>query len=269
MANAKARGYRLLNPALGEYAGSFEGSARDPMCCFPDHLVDIDPEIAGQCRDTAVTLLPLISRLLPRSQTLDIRSSHDAGDSVYDLNGENYRRLLDEGDAVFVKGWKFRDDEHLVAAHLAIAEYFTPVEEIRLNAERAVSEARSQGDFVIGVHIRQGDYKDWKGGIHYFETEQYAHWMRQTSALYPARKTVFMICASDLIDFRKFDGLTVASGPGEVVADQHALSLCDAIMGPPSTFSTWASYRGRTPLCMLQHHKQEVMERDFVLHDRV
>jgi len=269
MANAQARGYRLMNPALGEYAASFEGSARDPFCRFPAFGEGIDPEIAAQCRDAAVTLLPMVSRLCPRSSILDIRATHDAEDLVYDLTGEEYLHKLNEGGTLFVKGWKFRDDEHLVAAHRVIAEYFTPVEEIRLKAERAVLKARFQGDFVIGVHIRQGDYKDWKGGVHYFETEQYAHWMGEASAMHPTRKTVFMICASDAIDFLKFGGLTVTPGPGEVVADLHALSLCDGIMGPPSTFSTWASYRGRTPLCMLQHHRQQVQEHDFVLHDRV
>ena len=269
MANARARGYLLMNPALGEYAASFEGSARDPLCRFPGVGEGFDPEIVGQCRDAAVTLLPMVSRLLPRSRILDIRATHDAGDCVYDLNAEEYLHQLNEGGMLFVKGWKFRDDEHLVAAHRVIAEYFTPVEEIRLRAERAVSQARSQGDLVIGVHIRQGDYRDWKGGIHYFETEQYAHWMREAAAIHPGKRVAFMICASDLIDFGKFGGLAVTSGPGEVVADLHALSLCDGIMGPPSTFSTWASYRGRTPLCMLQHHRQQVQKHDFVLHDRV
>ncbi len=269
MANALARGYRLMNPALGEYAACFEGSARDPWCRFPVEARGLDPEIAGQCRDAVMAILPSVSLLLPRSRTLDIRATHDASDAVYDLNGEDYRRRTDGNGVLFVKGWKFRDHEHLVTGHRAIAEYFTPVEEIRVKAEHAVQRARSLGDFVIGVHIRQGDYRAWKGGVHYFETEQYAHWMRETVALHPGKRISFLVCASDRIDFNQFMNLPVTAGPGEVVADLHALSLCDAIMGPPSTFSTWASYRGRTPLCMLQHHRQELKKDDFVLHDRV
>lgn len=269
MANALARGYHLMNPALGEYAPHFEGSARDPLCRFPASSSGLDPEVAGQCRDVVVNLLPLISGLKPRSRTLDIRASHDSCDAVYDLNGGDYCRRTHDKGLLFVKGWKFRDHEHLVSEHPAIAEYFTPVEEIRLKAEQAVQRARALGDFVIGVHIRQGDYRGWKAGVHYFETEQYVHWMHEAAALHAGRRVAFLVCASDPLDFRKFGELPVAAGPGEVVADLHALSLCDAIMGPPSTFSAWASYAGRVPLCMLQHHRQEVRNHDFVLHDRV
>jgi hypothetical protein len=269
MANALAQRYRLMNPALGEYAAYFEGSARDPLCSFPERSAVLDPEVAGQCRNIAVSLLPLVSHLLPHSSILDIRTTHDSRDAVYDLNGEDYHQRLDRGGRLFVKGWKFRDHEHLVSEHRAIAEYFTPVEEIRVKAEHAVRRARAIGDFVIGVHIRQGDYRAWKGGIHYFETEQYVHWMREASSLHPGRRIVFLVCASDRVDSALFGGLPVRMGPGEVVSDLHALSLCDAIMGPPSTFSTWASYSGRVPLCMLQHHHQELKKGDFVLHDRV
>lgn len=269
MANALARGYRLMNPALGEYAACFKGSARNPWCRFPETSTGLDPELAAQCRDAVMAILPSVSLLLPRSRTLDIRATHDSRDAVYDLNGEDYRRRTDGNGVLFVKGWKFRDHEHLVTEHRPISEYFTPVEEICVKAEHAVQRARVLGDFVIGVHIRHGDYRGWKGGVHYFETEQYAHWMSQAASLYSGRKVSFLVCSSDSLDFRKFGHLTVAAGPGDVVADLHALSLCDTIMGPPSTFSTWASYSGRKPLCMLQHHRQEVMLHDFVLHDRV
>jgi hypothetical protein len=264
-----ARGYCLMNPALGEYAACFKGSALDPLCRFPTSTPGFDPEVAGQCRDVAVTMLPMVSSLLFRSRILDIRTTHDSCDAVYDLNAEDYRCRLNKKGVLLVKGWKFRDDQHLVAYHRVIADYFTPVEDIRFKAEHAVEKARSQGDFLIGVHIRQGDYRGWKDGVHYFETEQYVHWMREASALHPDRRTVFLICASDPVDYALFGELRVTPGPGDVVADLHALSFCDAIMGPPSTFSTWASYYGRTPLCMLQNHRQELRSDDFVLHDRV
>jgi hypothetical protein len=188
---------------------------------------------------------------------------------VYDLNGENFRELLDRGGFLFAKGWKFRDDENLVRYRQAIADYFTPVPAIRKKSENAVVRAKHGGSPVIGVHIRQGDYRGWKGGVHYFETAQYAHWMREVTSLYPEKKPTFLICSSDPVDFRLFGDIPVVAGPGDVVADLHSLSLCDAIIGPPSTFSTWASYIGRVPLCMLESHKQKLHSQSFFLHDRV
>ncbi len=268
MANAMRHGYSLMNPALGEYAESFEGSARDPWCGFPRAWASWDPEFASQCRDVILMGCSAASVMI-RGRGIDIRSTADVCDGVYDLNDPSYLRLLERGGVLFAKGWKFRDDVNLVRYRRAIADYFTPVSAIRDKAGDVITRARFSGNPVIGVHIRQGDYRGWKGGAHYFETSQYAHWMREVGALYPGEKPTFLICSSDPVDFRVFGDLPVVAGPGEVVADLHALSLCDAIMGPPSTFSTWASYCGNVPLCMLQQHRQQISRFDFVLHDRV
>jgi hypothetical protein len=274
MANALAKGYRLLNPALGEYAPLFEGSAHDSLCRFPNRRGVDEVEFASQCREV---ILPLLSSMGTLSRFLgvtgvrevDIRDSHDAEDRVYDLGGDDFHEALHSCRYLLVKGWKFRDDVNLVRYRPEISRYFRPIEPIRRAAEITVDRARSLGALVVGVHIRQSDYRDWKNGVHYFETTQYAHWMREVMNQLPEKKIVFLLCASDPIDRGVFEGLTVVDGPGRVAEDLHALSLCDLIMGPPSTFSTWASYSGRVPLCMLQHAGQAIAIRDFVLHDRV
>lgn len=269
MSNALARGYRLMNPALGEYAALFEGSAGDPLCRFPAADACMHPELAAQCRDVLQSLSGVAAPLIPGGKTLDIRGTLDAEDGVYDLNGEEFGVLLREARLLAVKGWKFRDDRHLVRYQKEISRYFRPVAQVRKQSEALLCRARDAGDSVIGLHIRQGDYRGWKNGVHYFETEQYAHWMRETVALHPGKRLVFLVCASDPVDARCFRGLNVVMGPGSVIGDLHALSLCDMIIGPPSTFSTWASYSGRKPLCMLQNHRQRISPADFVMHDRV
>ena len=273
MANSLARGYRLMNPALGEYAPMFEGSASDPLCRFPEVYCNTDPDFAAQCRGLILNCVESFGWFpgtgwLPGITTIDIRKSHDACDLVYDLCSEEFGTLHPSAK-IFVNGWKFRDDLNLVKYHALICSYFTPVATIRRQAEKVLSDARQRGDKVIGVHIRQGDYRGWKNGSHYFETEQYAHWMREAEALYPEQRVVFLICSSDLVDPEPFVGAETLWGPGSVTGDLHALSLCDGIIAPPSTFSTWASFYGRVPLCMLQNHLQKITPHDFVLHDRV
>jgi hypothetical protein len=274
MANALAKEYRLLNPAFGEYAPLFEGSTSDPLSRFPDGTKGTNPEFASQCRDVFLGFasgagIVTTSLGLPEVQQLDIRGSHDSVDQIYDLCSGTFDHLLRSNRLLIVKGWKFRDDANLVRFHPEISRYFRPISSIRRPAEIALQQARDSGDYIIGVHLRQGDYRGWKNGVHYFETEQYAHWMREVISLLPGKKITFLLCASDPIDRSYFHGLRTIDGPGNVASDLHALSLCDAIMGPPSTFSTWASYSGRVPLCMLQHAGQRIFPHDFVLHDRV
>jgi hypothetical protein len=120
------------------------------------------------------------------------------------------------------------------------------------------------GDLVVGVHIRQDDYRHWKNGIYFYETERYAQWMMELTARNPDKKIVFLVCASNSLDESLFTGLSVVKGPGFPAGDLHALSLCDKIIGPPSTFSGWASYHGAVPLCVLRDASISVAPENFV-----
>jgi hypothetical protein len=267
MANALAHGYRLYNPVLGEYAECFEGSKGDPLCRFPESIQSLDPEFANQCRDVASRAVEIWPGAL-KALVVDIRQTYDARDEAYDLNGRDFQRRIEQGGIVFVKGWKFRDDHNLLRYWNQISAYFRPVKRLAAEAERIICLARNVADHVVGVHVRQGDYRMWKNGIHYFETFQYAHWMRQILSLEKDRRIAFVICSGDLIGMDAFNGLPCVMGPGDAVGDLHVLSLCDAILAPPSTFSTWASFSGRVPLCMLQNHQQTIAFESFVMHDR-
>jgi len=273
MANALAQGYRLLNPAIDEYGEFFEGSRMDPFCRFPYPINYADTDFASQCRTLVLTTAGFAASCaaaigLPGVLTLDLRNSHDQEDRDYDLCGEDYSMLLGSCRTLLVKGWKFRDDKNLLRFHSEITRYFMPVKSIQKAAGESVQGARESGDMAIGIHIRQGDYRGWKGGMHYFENSQYAYWMHEAEKLFSERKVVFVICSSEPINLNAFKEHNIATGPGTAIGDLHALSLCDAIMGPPSTFSTWASYHGRVPLCMLQHREQNITKHDFVMHDR-
>ena len=43
------------------------------------------------------------------------------------------------------------------------------------------------------------------------------------------------------------------SGPRTVIGDLIALSKCDLILGPPSTFSGWAAWYGKVPIHFLEN----------------
>ena len=52
--------------------------------------------------------------------------------------------------------------------------------------------------------------------------------------------------------------------PVHPVSAMHAMSLCDYILGPPSTFSGWASFMGRVPRLEIKSRDHVVRLEEFV-----
>ena len=269
MGNALDQGYRLLNPSLGEYAPYFEGSCRDSWCGFPSPAMDLEPEIADQCRSVFFSGIHVLgvagsTGFLPAITTIDIRKYDESADGDVNLEGAEFGSLLVRGGVILPMGWKFSSHAAMSRHRDAIIRYFTPVKDVRLPAENCIDSARLRGDLLVGVHLRQEDYRRWKNGIHFYETEHYVRWMREVRDHQPDRRVVFVVCASNPFDERLLEGLTWMPGPGDPMQDLHALSLCDRIMGPPSTFSGWAAYRGGVRRCVLEDLSSSVDEDRFV-----
>jgi len=106
---------------------------------------------------------------------------------------------------------------------------------------------QSHGGKIVGVHVRKGDYKDFYDGYYYYEDHEYTEFMRQMVGLL-GDDTSFFFASNEKIDktqfseFRLFDAHCT-----KAVEDMYALSLCDYVMGPFSTFSGWASFYGQVP----------------------
>ncbi|MBL0355786.1 MAG: alpha-1,2-fucosyltransferase [Chitinophagaceae bacterium] len=117
-----------------------------------------------------------------------------------------------------------------------------------------INDARAAADVVIGVHIRRGDYIRYEAGIWYYEDDVYAEKMLQVQEQFAtAGKTcAFVIAAIESIDKSHFPpALKIFTGQRHFVTDMYSLAACDAIIGPPSTFSLWAAFYGKIPLAYI------------------
>jgi hypothetical protein len=87
--------------------------------------------------------------------------------------------------------------------------------------------------------------------------------MRELAGQFPGRKVSFLICSDEPRTEAEFPGLSVGLGPGSVVGDLYALARCDYIMGPPSTYTQWASFYGNQPLYHLRSGDDRVEREKF------
>jgi hypothetical protein len=172
--------------------------------------------------------------------------------------GQSLTELVNRTPLVMIEGWAFRNEELLIRHRERIRDFFAPVAPLRARVQNHVENARGACDFLVGVHMRQGDYRESRGGRFFFTPDQYAEVMRRMSENHRDAKIRFLVCSEEPPGPEVFDGLEVQLGPGDPVADMHALAECDFIFGPPSTFSRWASLIGNVPLHFLHEPGEEI-----------
>lgn len=131
-----------------------------------------------------------------------------------------------------------------------IQQLFTPNDDIKLPIDELFKKVKSGGVRIVGVHIRREDYKTAYGGIYYYEDEVFIGYMQQMQRLVPGCR--FCIASTESISPRYAELFGLVANPvPNAAGDLYALSQCDYIIGPPSTFNAWASFIGDTPLFTL------------------
>lgn len=157
-----------------------------------------------------------------------------------------------------VGGWSYRCNA-LTSRHRATFQQIYRLHRKLNHAEVllqcSLQSAKASGAVVVGLHVRRGDYKDFQGGRYYFSNEVYAQIVTKLREYYALRGSTcwVLVCSndSDLPDC----GQDQAS-KGRWFADQMLLQECDLLIGPPSTFTLWASYIARVPYIHVQSAEQ-------------
>ena len=114
------------------------------------------------------------------------------------------------------------------------------------------------------MHIRRGDYAIFEGGKYFFDFEEYRDIMDHLVSLYSNRKIAFFISTNEKYDPEIFECFTICKSNFNTAAhDLYALSLCDRIVGPLSTFSRWASWYGNVPLAFVERNQRNLTDSSF------
>jgi hypothetical protein len=167
---------------------------------------------------------------------------------TFATESDNARLMSKAGRrTLYVDGWAFRVHdltkkyrERLAAGYALKEEY------LRGNETLGRMMAVDRGRYVLAaVHVRRGDYRRWSGGAYYFSDDVYRLYMRAMETRVRAtygNGVVFVVFSADETSFVDGEDLVVSKNPWYV--DHYLMSQCDYIIGPPSTFSMWASYMG-------------------------
>jgi hypothetical protein len=178
----------------------------------------------------------------------------DARDIIFDGEDEFDPRvqLMRNAPSVVFEGWKFRSRTKIQMIMPRLREVFAPRADFSRIAQQRMEKARHMGDLVIGIHVRLDDYR---GTENYFTIDEFARNLLNLEALFAPLKIAFIVCSPESIDPTLFPVNCIIVAPDSVGGDLCTLAACDYILGPPSTFSGWASFYGEKPLFTMQHER--------------
>ena len=167
---------------------------------------------------------------------------------------------------LFNPKWKeIRYDKAYIMKHADRLRYlFSPSPEVLNEINKML--VRDENTTYVGVHMRGGDYRTYLDGKYFYEPQIYLAYMRQMSEQLSSggNKVRFLLCTNEDINMSVFDEYEVVRLNGsDMLIDLYGLSQCDYIIGPPSTFSQWASFYGKTPLRVLYTSDENILLYDF------
>jgi hypothetical protein len=234
----------LVNLIFAPFAEYFAGTAPYPLSCFP-------PEKRFFAETLALAVGPerlrrlLFSkkwcrRLAPLVFTLSAPDEYEAREDFAPL-----RQVETDRRAVVIDAWNLHLPR-LVELHAEkLRAYFALAPAWRRQLDDWFATA-PRPPTLVGVHIRRFGLHYGPGEQWYRPDEFYIKRMREMqAALGPG--TGFLICSDGPVDLANYAGLPVRLGPNHRILDLYALSRCDWIFGPFSTYSAWASWIGQVP----------------------
>lgn len=218
---------------------------------------------AGVLVRVSILLKPLIERLWSAAKSRNLIEFIKLNQEETLSLDDSFALLVSQNRLVLTEGWLFRNEKLLLAHHDEIRHFFRPVASVRAKVNAVISQGRRDCDVLIGIHIRRGDYRQWRSGKYYFTDDQYLDLMKRLEADLPNKRVGFLICSDERPRLEIFSDFRVTLGPGHLIEDLYSLSECDFIAAPPSTFSLWASFVGNARLYVIENSEAPVTMEDF------
>ncbi len=261
------RGFGLKNPSFFEYGEYFTMSPAHNLLC---KIIFFLPFRNYVKRKTALQrkiwrkLYTWYSGTVLRKHTAQVVSSNNASLEPYYLppSSKPQKRLteLELGHgSLYFDGWLFRNPTGIEKYRKEIREYFQPRQDIKKSVEGQIKDLRSRFKKIIGVHIRQGDYKNWRNGTYFIPQTRVRESLDEYSKIKGLNNSeaCFVITSDEKIETDLFTGLNIFISEGNAVHDIFLLSKTDVVIGSNSTFGAFASYYGNIPFIVMQKERMD------------
>ncbi len=260
----------LYFPGFKRYAHMFSGTIENNNLVFPSFanqmpfsqaLLSKTCSIASKISHVNLTPFFKMASILPGVEVVSVDDSGRSG-SISPLNVLDDKKIS-SGESLWVQGWLYRDYEGMSKYKKIIKEFFSPIPDIQDRINKCIKRRDIRHSLLFGVHLRRGDYKKWENGKYYYDDNSMSLLMQQVYRLFPEKNISFLLVSNEHIELDNYKRHDVFMGPGDPAGDLYSLAECDYIIGPPSTYTSWASFFGDVPLCFINNPNDSLSLDDF------
>ena len=261
---AKKKNALLLHPGFHDYENLFAATCYDALVRFPEPKAPLrlPPRPKKMLR---LSLDRLSIRFLNQEhkifQTLDLQP----GGLNIAANG-----VLDQVTARpinFIRGFIYNNTcTHIVDAFPEIKNHYRPRRCYIPLIESPINNLRETCDLVLGIVIRHGDFKSWRGGEYFFPTDEYIQFMDQCVALLEDIRIGFFIASDEEQDPSLFEHHTFHFRAKHPLENLHSLAACDGMIAAASSFTGWAQYYGSVPVWHIRKDEDQSSLRQMLDH---
>ena len=165
-----------------------------------------------------------------------------------------------------LKGFHFSAKDLITKHREKICKILDFRSSLKSPIDSLLKEARSKYSLILGVHIRENDFKDFYDGKYFVSAEHYLKLIDQFKKINSEESIGVLICSdsSQILKEIEDQNPDCIFPKGSVAEDMYALSNCDYIIGPKATtMSTWASFFGNVPVLQADSSTQHFSVQDF------
>ena len=270
----------VMNLGLSDHAAFFAGTRADLFARYPSRKSLISP--TPERRATVLRWAVRVQRSVEKSKLKNfgsalVRVARSSGETtlgksdaekqsmIVDMDSPAFRAQLKKTPALVVTGPLLRAQTSIRKHYAAVREFFTPCAEQKAAIETQLHAARGDSELLIGVHIRRSDYAKFMDGKFYYTHEQYRTCMEQTQNLFADKTVRFLMQSDEPVDADVFKPFDVCFARGERATQIYVLAGCDYLIGPPSTFLSWASFYNQVPHYKIMDLEKIPTIQDFVI----
>ncbi len=184
--------------------------------------------------------------------------------AIYDLNSPEFEEIARK-PIVVCEGFAFRAIESVAHNYEWLQSLFRMHPRIAQSVSGFEESNKLVGKTVVGFHVRRGDYRSYRGGEFFYDDACWLKWIEQARGLFGSEENKFVgvLFSNEDIEQLVASGPDLISAPGDMYEDLLMLQRCHKIIGPPSTFSGWASFISGVPMQPLVSRSENIREEQF------